>query len=303
MFVASSSNVWQTRAMYTVGRAAKLTGISPDTLRVWQRRYAVVEPVRSKGGYRLYDDPALRRLAAMKSLVDAGWGPSEAARRVVADVARGVDIVPVPAAAVLGDTAALARVGREFDGPTLDAVLDDGFALGSFEQVVDSWLMPALAELGGAWRDGSVSVAGEHFVSAAVARRLAASFDAAGRSVNGPGVVVGLARGCRHELGVLAFAAALRRAGLSVIYVGGDLPPEEWVNTIRVREAVAVVLGVPTPEDVPAVRETVQAVSATHPGVTVYVGGGYQSEVGGAAQPLGHAIGAACLQLAESLPH
>ena len=71
--------------MYTVGRAAELTGISPDTLRMWQRRYAVVEPVRSKGGYRLYDDPALRRLAAMKSLVDTGWGPREAARRVVSD--------------------------------------------------------------------------------------------------------------------------------------------------------------------------------------------------------------------------
>ena len=174
--------------------------------------------------------------------------------------------MPIPAAAVRGDTAALARVGRDFNGPALDAVLDDGFALGSFEQVVDSWLMPALAQLGAAWRDGSVSVAGEHFVSAAVQRRLAASFDAAGRSVTGPCVVVGLARGCRHELGVLAFAAALRRAGLSVVYVGGDLPPEEWVRTVRAREAVAAVLGVPTPDDVPAVRETVEAVSTAYPG-------------------------------------
>jgi methylmalonyl-CoA mutase cobalamin-binding subunit len=289
--------------MYTVGRAAELTGISPDTLRMWQRRYGVVEPVRSKGGYRLYDDPALRRLAAMKSLVDAGWGPREAARRVVSDEVRGVDVMPVPAAAVRGDTAALARVGRDFNGPALDAVLDDGFALGSFEQVVDSWLMPALAQLGAAWRDGSVSVAGEHFVSAAVQRRLAASFDAAGRSVTGPCVVVGLARGCRHELGVLAFAAALRRAGLSVVYVGGDLPPEEWVRTVRAREAVAAVLGVPTPDDVPAVRETVQAVSTAYPRVAVHVGGGYQSEVGGAARPLGHAIGVASLQLADSLSH
>ena len=63
--------------MYTVGRAAELTGISPDTLRMWQRRYAVVEPIRSDGGYRLYDDPALRRLAAMKSLVDSGWAADQ----------------------------------------------------------------------------------------------------------------------------------------------------------------------------------------------------------------------------------
>jgi methanogenic corrinoid protein MtbC1 len=287
--------------VYTVKRAAELTGIPADTLRMWERRYAVVEPTRSPGGYRLYDDSALRRLSAMRSLVDSGWAPREAARRVLADAIRGVDAVPVPAADVRGDVGALARIAREYDSPALDAVLDEGFATGSFEQVVDSWLMPALGALGAAWRDGSVTVAGEHFVSAAVARRLAAAFDAAGRSGPGPCAVVGLARGSRHELGVLAFATALRRAGLAVVYVGGDLPPEEWVDLVAARSAVAVVLGVPTPEDVPAVRETVEAVSRAHPGVGVLVGGGCQSEVGGVAQPLGHAVGPAAQQLAASL--
>lgn len=287
--------------MYTVKRAAELTGIPADTLRMWERRYAVVEPARSEGGYRLYDDAALRRLAAMRSLVGSGWTPREAARRVLADGARGVDVAPEPAADVRGDVGALARIAREYDAPALDAVLDEGFAVGSFEQVVDSWLMPALGALGAAWRDGSVTVAGEHFVSSAVSRRLSASFDAAGRAAAGPCVVVGLARGSRHELGVLAFATALRRAGLLVVYVGGDLPPAEWVDLVAARGASAVVLGVPTPEDVPAVRETVEAVSRAHPGVAVLVGGGYQSEVEGPATPLGHAVGPAARQLATSL--
>lgn len=287
--------------MYTVKRAAALTGIPADTLRMWERRYAVVEPARSEGGYRLYDDAALRRLSAMRSLVDSGWTAREAARRVLADEARGVDVAPAPAADVRGDIGALARIAREYDGPALDAVLDEGFAVGSFEQVVDSWLMPALGALGAAWRDGSVTVAGEHFVSGAVSRRLAASYDAAARGTSGPCVVVGLARGSRHELGVLAFATALRRAGLLVVYVGGDLPPEEWVDLVAVRGAAGVVLGVPTPEDVPAVRETVEAVTRAHPQVVVSVGGGYQSEVGGAATPLGHAVGPAARQLATSL--
>lgn len=287
--------------MYTVKRAAELTGIPGDTLRMWERRYAVVEPTRSEGGYRLYDDASLRRLSAMKSLVDSGWTAREAARRVVADAERGVDVIPVPATDVRGDTGALARVARDFSGPALDAVLDEGFAVGSFEEAVDSWLMPALGALGAAWREGSVTVAGEHFVSGAVTRRLAAAFDAAGRSGTGPCVVVGLARGSRHELGVLAFATALRRAGLNVVYVGGDLPPEEWVPLVEARNAAAVVLGVPTPEDVAAVRETADDVSAAHPEVTVLVGGGYQSEVGGATRPLGHAVGPAARQLAASL--
>lgn len=287
--------------MYTVKRAAELTGIPADTLRMWERRYAVVQPTRSPGGYRLYDDASLRRLSAMRALVDSGWTAGEAARRVLSDEARGIDAASALPADARGDVGALARLARDYDGPALDAVLDEGFAVGSFEQAVDSWLMPALGALGAAWRDGSVTVAGEHFVSAAVTRRLAASFDAAGSPASGPCVVVGLARGSRHELGVLAFATALRRAGVVVVYVGGDLPPEEWVALVAARHAAAVVLGVPTSEDVPAVRETLEAVARAHPGVAVLVGGGHQSEVGGAAQPLGHAVGPAARRLAASL--
>ena len=69
--------------MYTAGRTAQLTGVPRETLRKWEQRYGVVEPVRSEGNYRLYDDEAVRRLSVMRDLVDAGWAPREAARRVL----------------------------------------------------------------------------------------------------------------------------------------------------------------------------------------------------------------------------
>jgi DNA-binding transcriptional MerR regulator/methylmalonyl-CoA mutase cobalamin-binding subunit len=284
--------------MHTVKRAAELTGVAPDTLRAWERRYGVVEPQRSEGGYRLYDDQALRRLAAMKALVDAGWSTAQAARRVLDDVASD-DGATVPLARTVGDVDSLARVGRDLDGVALEAALDDGFAAGSFEQVADGWLMPALYRLGSAWRTGEVGVAGEHFVSAAVQRRLAALFDAASRGASGPVAVVGLARGSRHELGVLAFAVALRRAGLDVVYVGGDLPPEAWVATVRSRGATMAVIGVPAVEDVPAVRETVAALRQGCPDVVVSVGGGHQDAVADGAELLGHRLADAARRLAE----
>lgn len=288
--------------MHTVKRAAELTGITPDTLRMWERRYAVVTPTRSEGGYRLYDEDDLRRLAAMRALVDSGWTAREAAQRVLDDAARGIDaVLPSGSRPMLGDVEVLARIGRGFDGPALDAALDEAFALGSFEQVVDSWLMPALARLGSAWKDGAVSVAGEHFVSATVQRRLAALFDAAGSSSTGPCVVVGLARGSRHELGVLAFATALRRAGADVVYVGADLPPEDWARTVQLRSAEAVVLGVPAPEDVDGVRETITALAAASVHAPVFLGGAHQSAVGHDARPLGHAMGPAVRELVRSL--
>ncbi len=290
--------------MYTVKRAAELTGVAPDTLRAWERRYGVVSPTRSDGGYRLYDDVALRRLAAMQALVVAGWSPRQAAEQVLAegDLERdpprpgGVDDED---AATVGDVTALARAGRDFDGAALQRALDEGFALGSFETVVDRWLMPSLLELGGWWHSGRVTVAGEHFVSASVQRRLAAAYDAAGRPA-GPGVVVGLARDSRHELGVLAFATALRRAGADVVYAGADLPPATWPEAVRAHHAVAAVVGVPTVEDVPAVREVVAVMARHAPDVRLCLGGSHQRDVSGGEQ-LGHRIGVAAEELVAGL--
>jgi methanogenic corrinoid protein MtbC1 len=213
----------------------------------------------------------------------------------------GVEQTPVDAR--LGDSHALAEQARNLDPEALRQALDDGFALGELEDVVDGWLMPALAELGGAWRSGGVSVAGEHFVSASVHRRLALAYDeGAGReSPDAPLVVVGLAAGSRHELGVLAFAALLRRRGLRVAYLGGDLPTPEWMRVVADRQPAAVVLAIPSSEDVPAVREVVQAVARRHPGVLVRVGGGHQDRVAEATHLLGHELAPAAARLAADL--
>ena len=286
--------------MYTVKHAAELTGIPADTLRMWERRYAVVTPQRSASGYRLYDDAALRRLETMHTLVDSGWAPRQAADWVLADDPSGSDAERPSSVPERGDVLALARVASSFDVTGLDAALDAGFALGTFEEVVDGWLMPALHRVGAGWREGSVSVAGEHLVSATVQRRIAAAFDSAERHPEGPTVVVGLARGSRHELGVLAFATALRRAGLDVVYVGGDLPPDGWAAAVADRHPAAAVIGVPSAEDVPAVRETIAVLAATRPDLPVHVGGGHQRRIEEANQ-LGHALGPAALQLAAAL--
>ena len=57
---------------YKIGTVSKLTGISPDTLRIWERRYAVVTPERSPGGGRLYTTEDIARLKLIRRLVDKG---------------------------------------------------------------------------------------------------------------------------------------------------------------------------------------------------------------------------------------
>lgn len=285
--------------VYSVSHAASLAGVSAPTLRAWERRYGVVSPKRTPGGYRVYDDADVRLLRAMKVLVLAGWSTRAAAERVrsVGDASideAGEDSLPLRAD---DGIALLAQLAVDLDPRTIDEALDREFARAPFEELCDSWLMPALAELGSSWQAGRISIGGEHMVTAAVLRRLAALFDAAPAQTEGPLVLAGLPGGSRHELGVLAFAILLRRAGVNVRYLGGDLPTPSWVESVSHTDPTAVVFGVATMSDVIAARDAINALRATCPDVEVYVGGGAQVSVHVAAHPLGHNLveGAAAL--------
>jgi MerR family transcriptional regulator, light-induced transcriptional regulator len=248
--------------MYTIKQAALRAGVSVQVLRAWERRYGIVRPDRTPSGYRLYDETAIDRVRAMRQLVEDGWSASQAALQIEA---HGVPASPAPSApsrqgpvGVDRDvSAAFVKAAAELDGTRVEAILDDVFASGSFERVIEQRLMPALRALGDAWAQGTVSVAAEHAASHAVLRRLSAAFEAAGRlDVESP-VLVGLPPGSRHELGALAFATAARRRGIGVVYLGADVPEPSWRDAANVTGARGVVIGIPTAED----REAAEGVA------------------------------------------
>ncbi|WP_426246733.1 MerR family transcriptional regulator [Nocardioides sp. LHG3406-4] len=257
--------------MYTIKRAAQLTGVPETSLRAWERRYGVFAPQRNEAGYRVYDRESLAVISTMRRLVDDGWSPAAAAQAVrsgtiPATLDRDPGHPPVsgptqPNAATY--TQRFLDAAAQMDIASIEESLDGGFALGSFEHVVDTWLFPTLEALGEGWSRGEIDIAGEHAASHAVHRRLSAAFDAAGSRSRGPAVVVGLPAGSQHELGALAFATAVRRRGLNVLYLGANVPVRSWETAVRSHEARAAVLAVVTPADRPA-AVTVAEQLATH---------------------------------------
>lgn len=293
--------------MYTIKRAAELTGLSVATLRAWERRYGVVTPARTEGGYRLYDAAAVRALTVMNSLVQEGWTPKLAAGETERRLNAEESVPPSPGGALPEPVATLSADERfleaavRLDPVALSDLLDEVFARGSFERVVDGWLMPALISLGQAWSEGRVTVAGEHMASYAVLRRLAAAYEAAGSPVGGARVLVGLPPRARHELGLLAFATAARRAGLATVYVGADLPAEDWSTAVSTQGAVAAVLAAPTVDDITGLRDVVADLRAHHPDLVIAIGGGLQDDAPDGCLRLGHDLGKAARLLVEEL--
>lgn len=317
--------------MYSISQVAELTGIPLATLRAWEGRYDVVHPSRTPGGFRAYSTADIHVLITMRELVDAGWAPRHAAEQVrgstsaegakvtsQAPAARGSAPRGGPADGVWPDVGAVAdpdgragTAGRPpdeliaaaaaLDVAGVEHALDAGFARGSFERVIDHWLLPQLQRLGEAWEQGVVGVAGEHLVAHAVAARLAAAYAAAAVPTSGPSVVIALPPGARHELGLLAFAVAARRRGLRTTYLGADLPQPAWVAAVTEHQASAVVTAAARVSDAVALAPIVAALHQARPGMVVAVGGRYQAGVDDSDLRLGHSIAGAADRLALAL--
>jgi len=266
--------------MYSIKQASIRSGVSVPLIRAWERRYGVVSPRRTPSGYRLYDDEAVATLVRVRELTDDGWSASEASRAVLAGEvsvarsplsspsARGTDTHEYQAELI----ERFIRSAMVMDISATAAALDEMFALGSFESIVDDLLMPALVALGRAWSDGSVDVAAEHAASAAVYRRLSALYEAAA-VVGDASVVVGLPPGSRHELGALAFAVALRRRGVGVLYLGADVPASSWVHVIEQNRSRLAVIAIVQESDRPAGLAVAEALRAAGGGPVVAMGG------------------------------
>src|SRR5690606_15950344 len=66
--------------MYPVKVAAELTGLTPETLRAWERRHEAVVPYREAGGRRLYDPAMIERLTRLHRLTTRGHPIRDLAR-------------------------------------------------------------------------------------------------------------------------------------------------------------------------------------------------------------------------------
>src|SRR4051812_27906638 len=268
--------------MYTIKQVATRTGLGAPLIRAWERRYGVVEPTRTPSGYRLYDDQAIGVLLAMRGLLERGWTPSEAARAIRAgEVSLGEVATEPPTGSGAPPASSRDHRRQMIDAfvaaaedalPTgTEAALDEILASGSFEAVIDDVLLPAAAALGESWAAGRLGVAAEHAASGAVARRLSGAYQAAAGDSRTK-VLVGLPPGSRHELGALAFAVALRRRGVGVMYLGPDVPVDSWVDVARRTKARAAVVGVVTEADRGPAAAVIDALRAV-PVATVAIGG------------------------------
>jgi len=199
-----------------IGEFARRVGVSAAVLRAWERRYGLLRPVRSSGGFRLYTAEDAERVARMRRGLDHGLSAAEAARAALVEAR--------PSAGLLEDAAArLLAAIHYYDEATVQAVLDESFAAFGLEPVLRQLVLPTLAHVGREWEQGVLGISQEHFASNLIRARLLSLARLWGRG-GGPVALLACAPGEHHDISLLAFGLILRTHGWRILFLGADTP-------------------------------------------------------------------------------
>ena len=261
--------------MLRIGELSRRSGVSPELLRAWERRYGLLEPTRSTGGLRLYSAADLDRVRAMQQHLAEGLAAAEAAALAAAAEPRADQAVAFSPAAARRDLDV--SLLSAFDEARAHAVLDELLSTATLDSILSDVLIPFLRELGKRWERGEITVAQEHFASSVLRGRLLGLARGWDRGI-GPRVLLSCAPGERHDLGLIAFGLALRARGFRILYLGADTPIESVAQTARTAYPHAVVISAVSAERFKEIAGALRELAAEYP---VYLGGAGATTVGG----------------------
>ena len=223
------------------------TGLTPDTLRAWEKRYNFPQPDRTSGGHRLYSEYDIETLKWLLARKEEGmsigravalWRQLEAEGRDPLEA--GLNPPPQPSTATpiaTGQTVAKVRqkwiaACLAFDEETAENELAQAFALYPPDTVCLEVLQSGLAEIGELWYRGQATVQQEHFASALAMRRLQAIVAVLPRPTRTELILIGCPPEEEHSFGALLLTLLLRREGWRVTYLGANVPLNKLSETL-----------------------------------------------------------------------
>jgi methylmalonyl-CoA mutase cobalamin-binding subunit/DNA-binding transcriptional MerR regulator len=262
------------------------TGLTPDLLRAWEKRYAVVSPRRSRGGQRLYSGADIARLTLLVRAVSGGRAIGQVARlpereleAIVNNDAAALRATPVQATARSAELRASAYAAAldavdHFKAADLQSTLRGGTLRLGMDEMLDGVIGPLLVTIGNRWHEGTLRPAHEHLASDVIRRTLIWMLENCAPTAGARTLVVATLVGQTHELGTLLVAAAASSHGWRVVYLGTSLPASEIAAAATRTLASAVALSFVYPADDPAIAGAVRELRAALPANTAILAGG-----------------------------
>ena len=266
---------------FSIGTVERDTGISRDTLRIWERRYGYPQPLRNAKGERIYPESQLRHLQKLRRFLDQGMRPGKLLRLTEAEFmaleeksageqALSLSVSAPESPLVL---ACLTAVQQRDEQALLDALglAHQQYGMADF---IRQLAAPCVTAVGDAWARGDIEVYQEHFFTQVMTQFLNIEIAKMRNGVSRPLVLLGSLPGELHTLGLSMTAAMLACHGLASIQLGASMPVDQLSKAAQ--EFNVDIVGVSFSSAYPynSIRNDIQELRDSVPAdIEVWVGG------------------------------
>jgi MerR family transcriptional regulator, light-induced transcriptional regulator len=222
---------------YSIKDLEKLTGIKAHTIRIWEKRYQLVDPARTQTNIRYYTDKDLKRLLNVSVLNKYGFRISNIVAMTSDEINRTLVDISYKDSSYNNEVENLVLSMIEMDEQRFDRILSSAIIKLGFEHTITDILSKFLEKIGILWQTGTITPAQEHFVSNLIRQKLILAIDGqnAANIDNHKVFLLFLPEEEYHEMGLLFFHYLIKKAGHQVIYLGQNVPIADLseINAVR----------------------------------------------------------------------
>jgi len=232
---------------FSMQALVRQTGIAPDTLRAWERRYNFPEPARSAGGHRLYSMREVEAVRWVQQKQKEGLRAKQAIDlwKHAKHTAQTTHLSDAPAASAGDAVVALrdewVRACLALAGDNATQTLNRASAMLGPENTLLDVVTAGLSQVGEQWAAGAASVSQEHFASALAMRHVQSLLNGEPPATRREKLLISCPDGEYHNYALVVLTYLLRRRGWPVIFLNASLPLSDLLRTVE-QERPALVL-------------------------------------------------------------
>ncbi|MEM1215602.1 MAG: MerR family transcriptional regulator [Bacteroidota bacterium] len=225
-------------AVYSIKDLEKLSGIKAHTIRIWEQRYEILQPQRTKTNIRYYQDEDLRLLLNVALLNKNGIKISKIAKMTEGELMEKVAAISEINITDGTQLDALTLSMIEMDESKFDRIVDMNIEQLGFERAMMEVIYPFLDKLSVMWLTGSIDPVQENFISYLIRQKIISAINAipvAAAAEAPQRFLLYLPEEERQELSLLFMHYLLKARGKFVIFIGQNITLTDLADATRIQ--------------------------------------------------------------------
>jgi len=260
---------------YSIKDLEKLTGIKAHTIRIWEKRYEIVEPSRTSTNIRYYSDDDLRKLLNISVLTKYGFKISHLAELSDDQLAEKIMNLTYQASGYDTQIESLIAAMIELDDGKFEKTINNATLGMGFENTIVKIIYPFLERIGILWQTGSINPAQEHFVSNILRQKMLVAIDSQviRPKKDAKRFILWLPENEFHEIGLLFYSYLVRKSGNKILYLGQSVPFDDIVEVAKYKTPDVLVTYFTSSQQDDYIHNYIRKLAESFPSQKIYISG------------------------------